>query len=106
MKPIEEGCIAVVFQSYHKENIGKVVQVGEYVGKVFVKLDAKTFGTMQNQWKVSQDMACGPNKDRPEVYAPYQPAKNLRRIDDGDSFEKMIERENDLETNQTNLTCF
>jgi len=51
MKPIEEGCTAIVTDSFLPENIGKIVRVGKYIGKVDSFED-------ENQWEVCPGMLC------------------------------------------------
>lgn len=76
MGKIEEGCLAIVVNSICDENVGKIVTVGKFAGKI-----AGVVG--DDQWEVDKPMACLDIRTNSVCkHVNYQREQNLQRIDD------------------------
>jgi hypothetical protein len=83
---IEKGCLAIVVDSSRPENLGKVVTVGEFLGRVSpVEGD--------DQWAVDVRQLC--NNGTTAVF--FQREKNLMRIDNYDEDMYSLEQIEQLE---------
>jgi len=82
MKPIEEGCTAIVICSAESPNTGKIVVVGPYVGTPG-KVSKNHTITATNCWSVNVDIYWGDYR-LPE---PFIEDHKLQRLDDTDENE-------------------
>lgn len=86
MNKIEEGCTAIVIHSYFKENIGKVVTVGRFLGNEVKSvcgnylLELEDFNDL---WEINQQMKVETTR-KEIVYILAQREENLQRIDDSE----------------------
>ena len=97
LKPIEPGCLAMVIDKDHLENHGKIVTVGNYLGKFktfYVELNnispPQKYGIVigEDVWEVSEKLLHGPRREsslfsvlNKGQMLPVCPQNNLMRID-------------------------
>jgi len=91
MKPIEEGCLAIIVNDEDQINNGKIVRVGKFLGKV-------TCWSRARHWAVDRDIIYP--KFIPPLVEKHVDEFYLMRID-GEEFEDERETEKVL-TNETN----
>lgn len=88
MKPIEEGCLAILINC--PKQAGKVVTVGKYLGEPAIMVAGN------QHWEVDCSISYGGGL-RPTRFTNSADEFYLMRID-GEEFEKEIETERELET--------
>lgn len=87
MKPLEPGCKAMIIGGRCKENIGKVVTVGQYLGDFFQEI---ALLRDRDIWEVDKNILFT-NGD----YQKMCSGKTMQRIDGNDT--KTIETKKELE---------
>jgi hypothetical protein len=88
MKPIEPGCTAIIIGKVRK-NLGKVVKVHEFVGKLPEGVIPGIRVMAHDWWKVDRPLLiAGGNSENIMAKIPYAREKYMQRLDDEeDTFE-------------------
>lgn len=87
MKKIEKGCTAIICNGLIEENIGKIVTVGNFIGKIPLIEYKKGYAILEGDdwWEVNKPMGmCDIHDNKKEIktYIYFQQECNLQRLDD------------------------